>query len=290
MGSAAIVTGGEMKASLNSRPCEVPEGIGSFGQLVSFVEEQRIPNGHVITRIVVDGEEWDEEAERRQSGQPIGGYEMVEFYSARTLDLAREGLEEATQLLPALDQDLGEAALLLRGESVQDGLAMLYECIGVIDWYVNLVTAVDIIFGQVDPAFRYGEELPEMGDGVPEDDLARVGSAGGSERTFASIDNLREKLLAMEEAQQNNDLLLLADLIEYEVRPIVQIWSREAPALLAKINREGGMADPPFHRILTSRLEPHQSGYKPWLASGGAKVLYNHRASAVTQPANRRLC
>jgi hypothetical protein len=231
-----------MKASLNSRPCEVPEGITSFGQLIDYVEDERIPPGHVITRIVVDGEEWDEEAERKRAEQAVGGLQIVEFFSARTLDLAREGLEEATQLLPALHQDLGEAAALLRSQGVQDGLAILYECIGVIDWYVNLVTAVDIIFTQVNPDFRYGDGLADLGSESPEEDLATLGGAGSHERTFASIDNLREKLLAMEEAQQNNDLLLLADLIEYEVRPIVQIWSQEAPQLLAKVNLEGGMA------------------------------------------------
>lgn len=244
MGSTAQFVGSAMKASLNSRPCEVPDGIGTFAQLVTFVEDNRIPSGHVITRIIVDGEEWDENAEKQRGDDMASSAALVEFHSARTVDLAREGLEDATQLLPALAQDIEESSALLRGDEFQDGLGVLYECIEVIDWYVNLVTAVDIIFTQADPEFRLAPGGIESADGLdPDAHMDELALDGGPElHTFASIDNLREKLLAMEAAQQNNDLLLLADLIEYEVLPIIRLWAKEAPVLLAKVNREGGSA------------------------------------------------
>jgi len=46
----------------------------------------------------------------------------------------------------------------------------------------------------------------------------------------------------VEQAQERGDHLLLADLLEYELLPIIEIWSSEAPALLLKIQREGGVA------------------------------------------------
>ncbi len=245
MGSAALATVTNMKASLNSRPCEVPDQLGTFEQLLSFVEVNRLPPGHVITRIVVDGEEWDENSERQRASQPVKDLDLVEFYSMRTLDLAREGLEDATQLVPALADDLLETAALLRGDDFQDGLGVLYECIELVDWYVNLVTAVDIIFSRNDPEFRLSPDSMEIADGLdPDADFQALSEEdnGPELKTFAAIDNLREKLLAMEEAQKNNDLLLLADLIEYEIQPIVKLWAREAPVLLAKVSREGGTA------------------------------------------------
>ncbi|MCC7477384.1 hypothetical protein IT575_02900 [bacterium] len=234
-----------MKTSLNSRPCDVPDQLGTFEQLMSFVESNRLPPGHVITRIVVDGDEWDEVAESQRASSPLTEIELVEFYSVRTIDLAREGLEDATQLIPALADDLLETAALLRGDDFQDGLGVLYECIELLDWYVNLVTAVDIIFSRNDPEFRLSPTGLEGADSLdPDADFEALSNAesGPELKTFAAIDNLREKLLAMEEAQKNNDLLLLADLIEYEIQPIVKLWASEAPVLLAKVSREGGTA------------------------------------------------
>lgn len=233
-----------MKVSLNLKPCSVPDELATFLDLLTFVERERIPSGQVLTRIIVDGTELDEEEERAEYAKPLSDLGVVEFYSARTLDLAREGLQDATELLPSLAEDLPAVSAELRGGKLSEGLAMFSKCVEVLSWYVGLVTALDAIFRPADPSFRLdpaGARSPE--DLSPEDDLTGLTVEDGPElRTFASVENLRQKLLDIEDAQENNDTLLLADLIEYELLPIVQIWVQETPMLLAKVNREGGSA------------------------------------------------
>jgi hypothetical protein len=233
-----------MRVSLNLKPCLVPEDIASFKELLAFLELERIPAGQVITRIIVDGEEWDQDAEAEHADAVPNNYNMIEVASSRTIDLAKEGLTDANELLPSLAEDMPLVAAELRRDDVRDGLEMFSRCIEVISWYVSLITACDVIFGRSDPGFRIDPAATRNPEDMSLDaDLTALTVEEGPEmRTFASVENLRQKLLAVERAQENNDTILLADLIEYELLPIVNIWIEEVPVLLSKISREGGTA------------------------------------------------
>ncbi|GEM_PF-1901480 len=231
-----------MKVSLNLKPLPTPEDVHTLADLLQFVETQGLPAGHVIKRIVIDGEELDEEGERRLLSESLGQIELIEFYSARPVDLAAEGLTDATQLLPSLAEDLMSAAGNLRAGNVKDGLVEFSVCVDIITWYVGLIDPVDIIFSRRDPSFRLAPE-GATDDGSPESDLGDLGAEEAPElKTFASIENLRQKLMSVEQAQRDNDTLLLADLIEHEILPIVNIWIAEVPVLLKKVEREKGTA------------------------------------------------
>jgi len=233
-----------MKVSLNLKPCPVPDGLETFIDLLNYVERERIPSGQVLTRIVLDGTELDEEQERAEYSHLLSQLEVVEFYSARTLDLAREGLSDATELLPSLAEDLPVVASELRVGKLSEALTNFAKCVEVLSWYVGLITALDAIFRPADPAFRLDPAGAQVSEELtPEEDLTAVTAEEGPElRTFASVENLRQKLIDIESAQDENNTLLLADLIEYELLPIVEIWAGEVPVLLAKVNREGGTA------------------------------------------------
>jgi hypothetical protein len=233
-----------MKVSLNLRPVEVPGDLSCLREVIDYVEESQLKAGEVLTRILLNGEELDEEQELLQGAASASSIEFLELHSARTLDLAREGLEDAAQLLPSLVEDMPQVAAELRGGNVREGLEMFSACVEVISWYVSLISAVDIIFRRSDPNFRLDPVTAHAADDLtPETGLQALDAEDGPElRTFASIENLRQKLLDVEQAQNNNDTLLLADLIEYELMPIVKIWGGEVPVLLLKVNREGGAA------------------------------------------------
>jgi hypothetical protein len=112
----------------------------------------------------------------------------------------------------------------------------------VLSWYVSLISAVDAVFTRNNPQFRMADpELDEAEELGAELDGAAMDNAPEL-RTFASVENLRQKLLDVERAQERNDHLLLADLLEYELLPIIEIWVTEAPQLLGKIRRESGVA------------------------------------------------
>ncbi|MCH7471867.1 hypothetical protein IIA79_02830 [bacterium] len=229
-----------MKATLNLEPCEVPEKCSTFHDLLRYIENERIPTDHVITRIVFDGMDIGEDEELESHEKPLSEIEQIEFHSARAVDLAREGLTYATELLPSLSDDLAEVARKLRGEEVSVALEMFYDCISIIDWYISLVSAVEVIFPQISTGYRLEPEL--NGSDELQMDADAPEETGPELKTIASVENLRHKLIDVEHAQKNGDLLLLADLLEYEFVPIVNLWISEVPALLGKIKLESGSA------------------------------------------------
>jgi hypothetical protein len=230
-----------MKVSLNGQACEIPPGVASFGDLVFFVEQQRLPPGEVLTTISVDGAELDELQEQAYGPRPCGELERVDFFSAPPLELAREGLVDAGELLPSLAADLPGVAEALRSGRVAEGLEMFDPCLEVVSWYVSLLSALDALLGRHDPSFRIDPaSARDADDLVPEVDAALLD--GAELRSFASIENLRQKLVDIELAQGQNDHLLLADLLEYELLPIVQIWASETTLLLRKVNHERAQA------------------------------------------------
>ena len=233
-----------MKLSLNLQNCEIPPGCDSFGELVQYMEEQRIPGDEVITRIIIDGDDVSGEQEQALAAKPLEELGIVEFYSARTLDLARQSMHDATELLPALQADLPTVASELRGGNIKDGLLMFDKCLEIISHYVSLVNAIDGIYRRIDPSFRL---LPTADVATDENqtdfDTDKLNPSPVNElKTFASIENLRHKLMSVEQAQSNGDSLLLADLIEFEILPIVGIWNEELPVLNGRVQRENAKA------------------------------------------------
>lgn len=233
-----------MKVSLNLKPLELPENLNTLLDIIEYMEQGGgLPRGHVIKHIILDGEDLDAEAEQANLDKPADKIEMLEFHSARPVDIAIEGLTDATQLLPSLAEDMATVATDLRSGSVQDGLIKFGICADIINWYIGLINPINIIFSQADPSFRLRENFNEEDELSPEADLGDLSADAGTEmRTFASVENLRQKLIEVERAQRNADTLLLADLVEYEILPIINIWVSEAPMLLKKAERESGTA------------------------------------------------
>jgi hypothetical protein len=237
-----------MKVTLNDRPLDVPQQCGTFQDLLSHVEDELLPQGQVITSILLDGVELDDEAEQDSLLRRTADINSVEFFTARAVDLAREGLEQAVELLPALSEALKDSAKLLREGHTAPGLDLLYESLGHVEWYIGLIAALDIYFSQLageteDDLFE-GPPLPgsiPVPGGLPIKGTA--GEHGIDElRTFASVENLRTRLIDAQRLQQAGDMPRLADLLEHEVLPIAKLWAREAPLLLRRVAREGAVA------------------------------------------------
>lgn len=234
---------------MNGSACDIPPGVASFGDLVFFVEQQRLPPGEVLTVVALDGNELDEAEEQAAAARPCSSIDRAEFFSARPLDLAREGLTDASELLPSLSEDLPLVAATLRGGKLNDGLEMFAPCLEVLSWYVSLLSALDTLLSRDGVCFSLHPDTASDADMLGEElNGAGEAAAGGSLndgselRSFASIENLRQKLVDIELAQQQSDHLLLADLLEYELLPIVQIWADESPRLLHHVTAQDAVA------------------------------------------------
>ena len=147
-------------------------------------------------------------------------------------------------MLPALESELPVVASELRGGNIRDGLLMFDRCLELISQYADIVNAIDGIYRRNDPSFRLLPSADAPTDDNEADfDTDKLSPNPDNElRTFASIENLRQKLMSIEQAQSNGDNLLLADLIEYEIQPIVALWNSELPALNGRVQRDQAIA------------------------------------------------
>ena len=237
-----------MQVTLNDKPVQIAAVFATLHDLLAYVEDELLPRGQVITVIEVDGIELDDDDEVRALERNLAGVQSVAFRTSRAVDLAREGLEQAVELLPQLSEALRESAHLLRNGQTAPGLDLLYECLGHVEWYIGLIAALDIYFSELSTegeddllgdTHLDGHAIPVPG-GIP----LRSGPDGGTGelRTFASVENLRTRLVEAQRLQQNEEMRKLADLLEHEVLPIARLWAREAPLLLRRVAREGAVA------------------------------------------------
>ena len=238
-----------MQVTLNDKPVQVSAAFATLHDLLAYVEDELLPRGQVITQIEVDGLELeDDDGELDALERRLSGVQSVAFRSVRAVDLAREGLEQAVELLPQLSDAMRESAHLLRAGDTASGLDLLYECLGHVEWYIGLIAALDIYFSELAP-----ESDEDLLGGTPLDGrtisvpggipLRGSGDVSNTElRTFASVENLRTRLIEAQRLQQSEELRKLADLLEHEVLPITKLWAREAPLLLRRVAREGAVA------------------------------------------------
>jgi hypothetical protein len=237
-----------MQVTLNDKPVQVAAACVTLHDLLAYVEDELLPRGQVITEIEVDGIELDDDDDVQALERSLAGVQSVAFRTTRAVDLAREGLEQAVELLPQLSDALRESAHLLRSGETAAGLDLLYECLGHVEWYIGLIAALDIYFSELSPE---GED-DLLGDthldgrtiSVPGGIPLKFGGDGnsGELRTFASVENLRTRLVEAQRLQQSEEMRKLADLLEHEVMPIARLWAREAPMLLRRVAREGAVA------------------------------------------------
>src|SRR4051812_38920440 len=111
-----------MKVTLNDKPVQAPAACVTLHDLLAYVEDELLPRGQVVTLIEVDGLELDDDEDTNALERSIGGVQTVAFRTARAVDLAREGLEQAIELLPQLSDALRDSAHLLRAGDTAAGL------------------------------------------------------------------------------------------------------------------------------------------------------------------------
>ena len=168
--------------------------------------------GEVVTRIAIDGEDltggaWNEQAERRD-------VELLEITAMRPADLVRDTITTSKAWVDPVRQEVMACADRFRKGEDERAVEQL---VRVVDGLRLLLTGV---IQMSNLATNTVKELP-------------------LEDTSAWRDSMTALLDELIESQQNQDWVLLADLLEYELCERLDQWSAIADELLAKLQQEG---------------------------------------------------
>ena len=220
------------KVLLDYRDLELPTALRTVQDLLVHVQTNVLPKDRVLQHILLDGRKLSEEDEARAHSLELADYAKIELQSRRVLELAVEGLNSARDVIPSVAEDLLTAAQVIRSGQLADGLSILHDCVSMIDWYLDLIGAIELTFHDDRPWLKQRS----YANGAESDNDVRAF------RTFAPKEDLGEKLQQLDIARRAQNLTALADIVEYDLAPVVAVWAEELPAILAQMKAESAEA------------------------------------------------
>jgi len=180
----------------------------SLGDILDRIWGERIPDDRVITHIRVNGEELLEDENGVYPDFPGDEIDSLDLQTGLSREMARRGLSDARHYLERLNPGIEQTAELFRvGEDAkahdQYGL-----CMDGINWFIQIVEGARQVMG-----LDYGGIF-----------LNKV-----SVQSY--MENLEHNIREMWNAQQEEDWIMLSDLLEYELLPMMEGWKEILPLI-----------------------------------------------------------
>ena len=199
---------------VNGRELEIPSEFSSFDPMLKYVEDQCLEPTAIIREVHVDGSPLAPEAIRYDDGSfnRTGGWEKIEIFTGTLAEIA-------------VDSIAGAQDYLIKIENAAPPLAVKFQDFPETDDFVNLGSLCEgfyflsILLDKI--AGGYQLKLDEI--------IVRGVSVGEHMQKFAEI------IKQLNSAQENQEYLLIADTIEYEIMPIVPVWKEIFEAVSHKI-------------------------------------------------------
>ncbi|HEY3489980.1 MAG TPA: hypothetical protein VGK27_07660 [Candidatus Deferrimicrobiaceae bacterium] len=178
-------------------------GLPDLSALMLRLYQDSADSGRVVCRVEVDGRELDAAGEKELADTPLAGFTEVSVTTGTAAELYKSGIAGALSLAEAMRTDIGRASASFRQGDFEGGMSMYMACVSSMETFFQLCGA--ILGGFQAGCFIMGEGTapPEP----PSTDTAEI-------------------LNRLLEAQRGEDWTLMADVLEYEVVPNLDGWSR----------------------------------------------------------------
>jgi hypothetical protein len=190
-----------------------PSDASSLSQVLKHVESSYLPPNSVVRQIQIDGFPLVPDTATQNQSEMLGQIEMrekIEFYTGTLMEIAHDSIAEALEYLDRIEAatpSLAESFRTYPGAEAFESLRQLCEGF----YWLN------ILLGKLETSFQVN--LHELN--------FRDTSATDYYQKFISI------LKQLIEAQEGGDFILISDLLEYEILPLVPVW-REMLGLISK--------------------------------------------------------
>ena len=176
----------------------------TLGDLLSHIEKVGVAQGNVVRSIKIDGQESSPDSSEAQ-GTQISEIATLELEISTLADMINKNIENADAYLIRLIPGIEKSVELFRIGNEQEANKFFVKIVDGIDWFSQVL---DIIL----TAKEISPETVFEGKSIQD------------RRT-----NLVGLTQQMVDANKNQDWVLLADLLEYEILPYYQEWSNLLP-------------------------------------------------------------
>jgi hypothetical protein len=169
----------------------IHEGFCSLGDFLDFIRKEVIDPDLLTTSIAVDGKVLPMKDAKDWADIPLTSVKRIELKTSNWVNLIQNGLKSIKDYIDKLIPALSATSSLFRQNTLIEANKKLSECIDGIQWLLSLMLTVErnmYLRGSVD-------EQP---------------MTESAEKLTGLLGNIYE-------AQKKEDLILLADLLEYEL-------------------------------------------------------------------------
>jgi hypothetical protein len=200
-----------MKVIVDGKSVDLPlEGQNTIGDVVGLVSSDLDTKRRII-RVIVDGQDITGQAEAHM--QAKNGLETIEITTGLASDLALETLDGIKEFHNALELELNRAADEFRMGNTLKSNEMFARCVDGLQILLRTTISVANLLQVDSKDIQAGPH--KMSD------------------VTQNISKVLEELIS---AQVNRDSILIADLIEYELKPLLDDW-QDAREQLRRIGK-----------------------------------------------------
>ena len=194
--------------------------VGNFSDLLRKVELELVSKDRVVTHIVLNGESLTEEQESLYAGFGIGDVATLEILTEEPVKLALTSLNDTLEYLPELAGTFERTAKTIRSGDYAVGLEYLQESLQMVQSFNMLIDGIRQVL-MVD-FFQIKLENDEG------DNFATLNSR---------MSEIAKEILTSAESE---DWTELADLLEYELSPLLYRYLGAIPFVIDAVNNREG--------------------------------------------------
>jgi hypothetical protein len=189
-----------MKVLVNGKEETISFMGETLGDLLSHIEKVGVAQGNVVRSIKIDGQESSPDSSEAQRMQ-ISKIATLEVEISTLADMINKNIDNADAYLIRLIPGIEKSVELFRMGNEQEANKFFIKIVDGIDWFSQVLDII-LTAKEISP------------------DTVFEGKSIQDRRT--SLVDLTQQMV---DANKNQDWVLLADLLEYEILPYYQEWS-----------------------------------------------------------------
>lgn len=179
------------------------EGLDTLQQLLGMIESQILgPLGEVVTQIDINELNLSDEDENKFADFPVAQIQELKIRSCKPATLVLGGLDDCIEILPKVIDTISQCIEKLSVDEISEAMDEFIVATDGIQWFTTIFNGALSVYGT-----KLNEDHEFIQSGM----------------------RLSEILTEILEAHSNSDLTSFADLLEYELIPVLEKLISEAP-------------------------------------------------------------
>lgn len=191
-----------MRIFINNAEIGETDGIQDVSAVIEYAEKIAVESDSIIEAVFINGIIVEEIKDL--SAENI---EKVEIFTKKTGILILESFQEMSEYIVRLKYGIKEAVSMLQEDSERDAMTKLEEIANGIDWIFNILESAE-----------------------------RLNKVDYKDMEFSNtFDKFKSILPEILESLENKDNIMLSDLLNYELTPIIEEVIEKIPVIYEKI-------------------------------------------------------